>query len=167
MNTQPIPTSDWWSLLLCPQCEAWRPLAGAQLIWTQPILTYARITICLWNGKSLTYARIIICLWNGKSSLQWHHNERDSVSNQQPHDCLLNGLFRRRSKKASKPGVTGLCVGNSPVTGESPHKGTVTRKMFPFDDVIMFKSQWNINLWYRFLIAQWQRLTQSVKLCDL
>ena len=26
---------------------------------------------------------------------------------------------------------------NSPVTGESPHKGPVTRKMFPFDDVTM------------------------------
>ena len=25
-----------------------------------------------------------------------------------------------------------------PVTGNSPHKGPVTRKMFPFDDVIMF-----------------------------
>ena len=40
--------------------------------------------------------------------------------NHQPHDCLLNRLFRRRSKKTSKPRVTGLCVGNSPVTGEFP-----------------------------------------------
>ena len=30
-----------------------------------------------------------------------------------------------------------LCVGNSPRTVNSPHKGPVTRKMFPFDDVIM------------------------------
>ena len=30
-------------------------------------------------------------------SLQWRHNERDGVSNHQPHDCLLNSLFRRRS----------------------------------------------------------------------
>ena len=29
--------------------------------------------------------------------LQWRHNERDGVSNPQPHDCLLNRLFRRRS----------------------------------------------------------------------
>ena len=33
--------------------------------------------------------------------------------------------------------VTGLCVGNSPGPVNSPHKGPVTRKMFPFDDVIM------------------------------
>ena len=44
----------------------------------------------------------------------------DSVSNHQPHDCLLNRLCRRRSKKTSKLHVTGLCAGNSPGTGEFP-----------------------------------------------
>ena len=29
-------------------------------------------------------------------SLHWRHNERDSVSNHQPHDCLLSCLFRRK-----------------------------------------------------------------------
>ena len=71
-------------------------------------------------------------------SLQWRLNDHDSVSNHRPHDCLLNRLFRRRSKKTSKLRVTGLCVGNSPGPVNSPHKGPVTRKMFPFDDVIMF-----------------------------
>ena len=41
--------------------------------------------------------------------------------------------------KISKLHVTGLCEGNSAVTGESPHKRPVTWKMFPFDDVIMKK----------------------------
>ena len=54
------------------------------------------------------------------TSLQWRHNGRDSVSNHQHHDCLLNRLFRRRSKKTSKLRVTGLCAGNSPGTGEFP-----------------------------------------------
>ena len=69
--------------------------------------------------------------------LHWRHNDHDSVSNHQPHGCLVNRLFRRRSKKTSKLRVTGLCVGNSPGPVNSPHKGSVTRKMFPFDDVIM------------------------------
>ena len=56
----------------------------------------------------------------GECPLQWYHNERDDVSNHQPHDCLLNRLFRRRSKKTSTHRVTGLCVGNSPATGEFP-----------------------------------------------
>ena len=42
------------------------------------------------------------------------------VSNHQPHECLLNRLFRRKSRKISKLRVTGLCEGNSPVTGEFP-----------------------------------------------
>ena len=41
--------------------------------------------------------------------LQWRHNERDGGSNQQSQHCLLNRLFRRRSKKTSKLSVTGLC----------------------------------------------------------
>ena len=56
----------------------------------------------------------------GVMALQWRHNERDGVSNHQPHGCLLNRLFGRRSKKTSKLRVTGLCKGNSPVTGEFP-----------------------------------------------
>ena len=52
--------------------------------------------------------------------LRWCPNGRGSVSNHQPHDCLVNRLFRRRSKITSKLRVTGLCVGNSPMTGEFP-----------------------------------------------
>ena len=39
-------------------------------------------------------------------SLQWRHDEHDGVSNHQPHGCLLNRLFRRRSKKTLKLRVT-------------------------------------------------------------
>ena len=53
-------------------------------------------------------------------ALQWRHYGRDGVSNHQPHDCLLNHLFMRRSKKTSKLRVTGLHMGKSPVTGEFP-----------------------------------------------
>ena len=66
-----------------------------------------------------------------------HYNRRDGVPNQQPHHSFLNRLFRRRSKKTLKFRVTGLCVGNSPVIGEFPHKYPVTQKMFSFVDVIM------------------------------
>ena len=76
-------------------------------------------------------------LTEGSGTLQWRHNERNGVSNHQRLDCLLSRLFRLRSKKTSKLRVTGLCEGNSPVSVNSPHKWPVTRKMFPFDDVIM------------------------------
>ena len=40
-------------------------------------------------------------------------------------------------KKTLKLHVTGFCEGNDRLPVNSPHKGPVTRKMFPFDDVIM------------------------------
>ena len=70
-------------------------------------------------------------------SLQWRHNGR-GVSNHHPRDCLLNRLYRRDSKKTSKLRVTGLCVGNSPMTGEFPAQMASNAEMFPFDDVIMY-----------------------------
>ena len=68
-------------------------------------------------------------------TLQWRHNERDSVSNHQLHDCFLNRLFRRRSMKISKLRVSGLCVGNSPGTGEFP--------------ATMASNAENVSIWWR------------------
>ena len=47
-------------------------------------------------------------------SLQWRHNDHDGVWIHQPHGCLLNRSFGRRSKRTSKLRVTGLCAGDSP-----------------------------------------------------
>ena len=68
-------------------------------------------------------------------SLQWRHNGRNVISNHQPHHCLLNRLFRRRSKETSKLHVTGLCAGNSPVTGEFPAR--------------MARNAENVSIWWR------------------
>ena len=57
---------------------------------------------------------------HSSNSLQWHHNECDDVSNHQHCECLLNPLFRPRSKKTVKLHITGLCEGNPPVTGGFP-----------------------------------------------
>ena len=75
---------------------------------------------------------------------QWRHNERDGVSNHQPHDCLLNCLFRLRWKKTSKLRVTGLCAGNSPVTDEFPAQRASNAK--------------NVSIWWR------HHVTRTVKI---
>ena len=67
--------------------------------------------------------------------LQWRHDECDGVSNQQRFDCLLNRLFRRRSKKTWKLCVTGLCEGNSPGTGEFPVQSASNAE--------------NVSIWWR------------------
>ena len=68
-------------------------------------------------------------------SLQWRHNEHDADSNHRRFNCLLNHLFRRRSKIAWNLRVTGPREGNSPVA-------------------IEFPAQWardaeNISIWWR------------------
>ena len=79
--------------------------------------------LCRWHFKSIFFNEslcISIQISLKFVPLVWRHNGRDGVSNHQPHDCLLNPSFRHRSKKTSKLCVTGLCAGNSPVTGEFP-----------------------------------------------
>ena len=59
--------------------------------------------------------------------------------------AVYSGADQRKHQKLR---VAYLWEGNSPVTDEFPHKGSVTRKMFPFDDVIM-----------------WQMTTKRVYIC--
>ena len=64
-------------------------------------------------------------------------NDRHGVSNYRFIECLFNSLLRLTTKTHEKPALLSLCVES---TGDSPHKATVTRKMLPFDDVIMNKA---------------------------
>ena len=75
-------------------------------------------------------------------SLQWRHNERDGVSNHQPHDCSLNRLFRRRSRKHKSSALLAFVRGIHRWPVNSPHKVPGTRKIFPFDDVIILLWCW-------------------------
>ena len=70
----------------------------------------------------------------------------DGVTNQQPHDCFLTRLFTLRSKKTSKVRATGLCAGNSPVTGEFPTQ--------------MSSYAENVSIWWRHRESQ-----QSATVC--
>ena len=71
--------------------------------------------------------------------VQWRHYEHDGVSNQQPHDCLLNKQFIQGADQRKHQSSASLAfewgIRRWPVN--SPHKGSVTRKMLIFDDVIM------------------------------
>ena len=104
---------------ICPQA----PIVMKEMMLSTTLQTghnYYRFPKCI---RSLFCGRFIDFFGNIVSSLvtlRWRHNEHDYVINHQLHDCLLNRLFRRRSKKTSKLRVTGLCAGNSPMTGEFP-----------------------------------------------
>ena len=130
-----------------------RHRAHYDVIVMKPTDHWMMVFMVLFQWCSYIYCKVIIlktfdlafiiALYDGTSdamSLHWRHNYHDGVSNHQPQSCLLNRLFRRRSKKTSKLRVTGLCAGNSPGSVNSPHKGPVTWKMFPFDDVFMYRA---------------------------
>ena len=96
----------------------------------------------IWGKNMNHYFHIqysLLWVLKPRTPSHWRINDHDGISNHQPHGCLLNRLFRHRSKKISKLRVTGLCVGNSPGPVNSPQKGPVTWKMFPFDDVIIVR----------------------------
>ena len=106
--------------LFRPQCV---DICITQPQWVKlfkPLHELPIVTQCIFMHYHVFVLRSGSNKWDGIQALRWRHNGRDSISNHQPHDCLLNLLFRCRSKKTSKLCVSGLCVGNSPGTGEFP-----------------------------------------------
>ena len=102
-------------------------LTGAE-VWSRQMRP---VSFCDLKFKTMFF--LFVCYhW---VSLKWRHNGHDNVSNHQPHACLHNYIFRRRSKKTSKRRVTGLCAGNSPGTGEFPAQ--------------MASNAENISIWWR------------------
>ena len=97
--------------------------------------------------------------WRTVASLRWRHNGRDGVSNYKPHDCLLNRLFRHRSKRTPKLCFTGLCAGNSPVTSEFPAQMASNAKNVSISwrhHVMTRKAFWITGpLWREFTSDRW------------
>ena len=84
-------------------------------------------------------------------SLLWRHKGLDGVSDHQFHECSLNRLSKRRSKKTSKLRVTGLCVGNSPVTGEFPAQRASNAENVS----IWWRHHENDRIIMRWIVARW------------
>ena len=132
---------------LCDMLTIW--LAESPLNWqsiNQQLTPSTRLDNCQIIGIIPCWRRL--CLSYASCTLHWHHNGHDGISNHQPHDYLLNRLFRCGSKKTSKLWgvnvqsreyrhvdtrlktgtllyftllcVTRLCAGISPVIGELP-----------------------------------------------
>ena len=98
------------------------------------------LCLILLHNKIVIYFNLQICAVaiSVNISLLWRHNERDGVSN---HRRLVvystvcsDADQRKHQSSASLAFVRG--IHRWPVN--SPHKGPVTRKMFLFDDVIMY-----------------------------
>ena len=101
----------------------------------------------------------VTTVWLAQKHIMWRHNGRDAVSNHKPHDCLSNRIYSGPDKKkhqsyASLASMRG--IHRWPVN--SLNKWPVTRKMFPFDDVIMTSKANN----YRTVDIHVQTLSQYI-----
>ena len=126
-------TLRYWKfpILISPLFSCWYSMIMAKVrLWTQNIyaIPHSHVRYFVWSLVTNAHKIPLV-------PLQWHHNGRNGISNHQPHDCLLNWLFRRRWKTTSKLRVTGLCEGNSPVTGEFPAQ--------------MASNAENVSIWWR------------------
>ena len=94
-------------------------------------------------------------IWDNNSmsmSCGWHYNDVImSVSNHQRLDCLAvcSGVYQRKHQ-SSVPLAFVRGIQWWPM--DSPHKGPVNRKMFPFDDVIMVCKSFVRNIISRYVI---------------
>ena len=70
--------------------------------------------------------------------------------------------------KTSRLRVTGLCAGKSPVTGEFPAQMARTRKMLPFDDVIISHLGKNVTqTWMQYQQGSYELTTLLIEEHDL
>ena len=136
-------THDIASRTLCCQFGNMINVRSIDFICFRPLLfctcgTPHHLSNVAWNHvrqERQLYNPFVQIRWIHSSDTVIRHNGRDGVSNNQYHDCLLNSPFRCRSKKTSKLRVTGLCVRNSPVTGEFPAQ--------------MASNAENVSVWWR------------------
>ena len=164
-NTNKIWKESWgraWSMLVfqwpdlqtflndCIHCELhYYNTADADDLATQRTRSSPSIVLNHSTRNILISTQETLIFWeNGLfkgSVLQWRHNEGDGVSTYQPHDCLLNRLFRCRSNQTSKLRVSGLCEGNSPLTGRFGYKQISSEAWFDLQPKFPYRNHSFLN----------------------
>ena len=89
--------------------------------------------------------------------LRWRHNEFDDVSNHQPHNLIYNVYSGADQRKHQSSASLAFVRWIHRWAVNSPHKWPVTRKMFPFDDVITSNDIGNLGWWVHCL-PRWRTL---------
>ena len=137
--------------------HSWRINISASALTSSNMLLFIAFMNLEPNGVDTLQESICFLM-----ALQWRHNERDGVSNHRRLNYFLNRLFRRRLKETSKLRVTGLCEGNSPVTGEFPTQSSINAENFSIWWRHCGKC-WN----YLFVILKGHGMFTTSSICDL
>ena len=92
----------------------------------------------------------LLCMWKRSQvvlALKWRHNERDGVSNDRGVSIVRSTVGSGADqRKHQSPTSLAFVMGIHRWPGNSTHKSPVTRKMFPFNDVIMVSLSFNKDL---------------------
>ena len=128
MDISIIMVNDWY-----PLCFVDGYYIGISLKWIKARTFFCQGNYCVycWDGRNIMYilsmytvALLIYCCFENKVFLT-------PESNHPRFDGLRSRLFGRRSKEISELRLTGLCVENSPVTGEFPaQRASITSNWF-------------------------------------
>ena len=94
---------------------------------------YYNDKIATWSVMTHTFTVFVIL----HESLQWRNNGRDGVSNHQLIILYSNVYSGADQRKHQNSASLAFVRGIHRWPMNSPHKWPVTRKMFPFDDIIM------------------------------
>ena len=140
--TRPQWIKSWLS---CDGIESNKPLPKTILAILQ--------SIYLWNILNPC------CVLTQFTPLQWHHNKHKGISDHWHLHCLSTVWSCTDQRKLQKLHVTGLCVGNSLVTGEFPaqkasnlenvsiwwrHHDTLSQ---PRERFLVLASHWFLHYW--------------------
>ena len=79
----------------------------------------------------------VMKIYSTHISLLWCHHGHSGVSNHPPHNCLINRYSGADQGKHQNSSSLAFVWGIQRWLVNSPHKWPVTRKMVPFDHVIM------------------------------
>ena len=93
------------------------------------------------TGESLLLHRIFLTWY----ALQWYHNERLKSPASR---LFIQPFVQAQVKKYRSSALLDIVVGIHRWSVNSPHKGPVTRIMFPFDDVILSWQQGELIVHY-------------------
>ena len=100
-------------------------------MWHKPCRTFNPWCLCIKTRCLLSMCYIPMCHY-GDVIMTTIASQITSLT--VVYSIVYSGANQRKHQSSAS---LAFCAGNSPGPVNSPHKGPVTRKMFPFDDVIM------------------------------
>ena len=119
----------------------------------EPIYPRFVLVLFLWKTNFLlslgsrAFRSLCVCLWYSpwlitESTAHYNNVIMTTIASQITsltvvYSIIYSGADQRKHQSYA---ALALCAGNSPGPVNFPHKGPVTRKIFPFDDVIMASS---------------------------